>query len=269
MSNEQGYDARRRRPNVASFQSLSKFAQAVMKGDVTAVRHSISSGEDVNQTHLDKRSLLHLACFMGRSEIVKLLLNANGIRVDSKDNKWDSPLHYACKKNHDEIVSLLLEKRCPVDSRNKEGLTPLHVCASNNSLECAKLFIDQLISSSCNVSVNCSDRSGKTALHHAACNGNCDMITFLLRWGCNSNAADSEGRKPIHFAAEVDNSDCIRILIEHGARADSRDSKNRTPLHFAARSGSQTAVQTLLDLGADMTAVDKEGNNPFHFAGNV
>lgn len=43
----------------------------------------------------EKRTALHAAAFCGEAEITELLL-INGARVNSKDNKWLTPLHRAC-----------------------------------------------------------------------------------------------------------------------------------------------------------------------------
>ena len=43
----------------------------------------------------EKRSPLHSAAYCGEAEIADLLI-MNGARVNTKDNKWLTPLHRAC-----------------------------------------------------------------------------------------------------------------------------------------------------------------------------
>ena len=47
------------------------------------------------------------------------------------------------------------------------------------------------------------DRTGKTALHHAAYNGHVEMLSLLLLKGANVKAQDRSERTPLHYAAFV------------------------------------------------------------------
>ena len=47
------------------------------------------------------------------------------------------------------------------------------------------------------------DRTGKTALHHAAYNGHVEMLSLLLLKGANVKAQDRTERSPLHYAAFV------------------------------------------------------------------
>ena len=42
--------------------------------------------------------------------------------------------------------------------------------------------------------------TGKTPLHWAACNGNCDAVRLLIRAGAALDAVDDEGKTPLEFA---------------------------------------------------------------------
>ena len=50
-------------------------------------------------------------------------------------------------------------------------------------------------------SLDVGDRSGKTALHHAAYNGHIDMVSLLLVKGCNPKAVDKREKTPLNLAA--------------------------------------------------------------------
>ncbi|XP_066901045.1 apoptosis-stimulating of p53 protein 2 isoform X3 [Halyomorpha halys] len=58
---------------------------------------------------------------------------------------------------------------------------------------------------------------GITALHNAICAGHLDIVTFLVRFGCDVNAQDSDGWTPLHCAASCNNTTMVRFLVEHGA----------------------------------------------------
>ena len=51
------------------------------------------------------------------------------------------------------------------NARDKSWQTPLHVAAANRATRCAEALLTQLSN------LNMADRSGRTALHHAAQSG--------------------------------------------------------------------------------------------------
>ena len=101
-------------------------------------------------------------------EIVDLLCKS-GARVNSKDIKSLTPLHYACRSNGHEAVRILLDNQADVNSRDKNWQAPIHICAMYNSIKCAAYILEQMLN------IDVSDRSGRSALAHAAFNGNTDV----------------------------------------------------------------------------------------------
>jgi len=51
------------------------------------------------------------------------------------------------------------------------------------------------------VNLDVTDRSGKTALHHAAYNGHLEMLSLLQLKGASVKAMDRKDRTPLHCAA--------------------------------------------------------------------
>ena len=51
------------------------------------------------------------------------------------------------------------------------------------------------------VNLDVGDRTGKTALHHAAYNGHVEMVSLLLLKGASVKARDRCERTPLHYAA--------------------------------------------------------------------
>ena len=85
--------------------------------------------------------------------------------------------------------------------------------------------------------VNAHDYNGWTALHHAAFNGNVDMIVTLLAKGAEVMAKDNKGRTALHQAAISGNKRIMMALVEKGADVNAQDNNGNTALHFAAASG--------------------------------
>ena len=51
------------------------------------------------------------------------------------------------------------------------------------------------------VNLDIGDRSGKTALHHAAYNGHTELLSLLMLKGATVKAQDKRDKTPLHLAA--------------------------------------------------------------------
>ena len=101
-------------------------------------------------------------------EIVDLLCKG-GSRVNSKDVKSLTPLHYACRSNGYETVRILLDYNADVNSRDKNWQAALHICAMYSSVKCANYLLEHM------QNIDVSDRQGRSALAHASFNGNTEV----------------------------------------------------------------------------------------------
>ena len=63
---------------------------------------------------------------------------------------------------------------------------------------------------------------GKTALHHAARYGHCDIIDILLEAGANPQATDSKGRTPVDLASQYGQRTAVVRLETRGAGSPGR-----------------------------------------------
>ena len=61
-------------------------------GEVRAILEEEDGQDDINYVDGDKRSPLHAAAYHGDPEIIEILISG-GARVNTKDNKWLTPLH--------------------------------------------------------------------------------------------------------------------------------------------------------------------------------
>ena len=103
---------------------------------------------------------LHLAAQSGHENVVRLLLNCDGVDVNSStiNNviymsffflikalfKGTIPLHFAAQNGHTNVSSLLLSKAASqIAKRDFKGRTSLHFAASHGHVEMTALFIGQ------------------------------------------------------------------------------------------------------------------------------
>lgn len=76
---------------------------------------------------------LHLACFFGRVEAARQLLDADApVAEPSRNEQAVHPLHAAAARSNAELVWLLIASEAPVDARQHGGWTALQAAAANN-----------------------------------------------------------------------------------------------------------------------------------------
>ncbi|KAM9284605.1 ankyrin repeat and SOCS box protein 18 [Cariama cristata] len=173
------------------------------------------------------------------------------------------PLHEACLGGHADCVELLLEHKADPNLRSEEGLAPLHLCTTRDSLGSAKLLLRH------GATVNLpSEDGGETALHVAARHCLCDHARLYLRHGARVDARSARDETALGILcgqAPGTGEDCLqlcRLLVAHGADIDARDETRRSPLHKACGAANAGLAGFLLRRGADVNAIDYDGVSP-------
>lgn len=117
--------------------------------------------------------------------------------------------------------------------------------------------------------VHSRNKDGLTALHVAAHNGDVDIINLLIERGGSVAATDYDERTPLHVACARDQVDCSLILLLQSADVNARDSNGSTPLHYCAARGHERCAKVLMwqaPSAIDVDAVDNYGNTALHAA---
>lgn len=119
---------RRRALAINSCNSLGETALHVASatGRTDMVRLLLDAGANVNVTTASEgRTPLHLACLNGNVDLVKLLLNCATCYVDAQDYDGNTSLHLVSRAGNVKLVGLLLRHGANVDARNRHDMTPL------------------------------------------------------------------------------------------------------------------------------------------------
>jgi ankyrin repeat protein len=88
------------------------------------------------------------------------------------------------------------------------------------------------------VSVNCQNMNGTTALHVACVNQLSNIVKVLLHFLANPNLQELDfvgKRAPLHFAVENDNYEVCKLLLDFGANPNIKDAHNQTPYDFVTQ----------------------------------
>jgi ankyrin repeat protein len=147
---------------------------------------------------LPKGSALHCAIRRRHWKIVDALLSHMN-QTSVVDAYGATPLHALClqpqmDKDLDKVIEialLVLDKGCPLDALDHEGVTALHHCVVNDACELAEI----LLTHGANPNALIPD-SGVSPLMIAALEKNTYMANLLIRYGANTDQRTRTGASP-------------------------------------------------------------------------
>ena len=194
-----------------------------------------------------------------------------------------TPAFQAVLNNNIAVLKLLLAYGADINFKNyyEANIGLLIQAFSQKSYEMVEFLIKNGIDLK-----NCTDTSGKTALHHALENGfNLKIIKLLLDNGADLKATALNGKTPMHSAVEAENLKMVKFLFEQGLDINSskkqelsysiEDHSDRwilkmTPLQIAVYKKNYEIVEFLLENGADVNqrleSLEGFSSTALHFA---
>ncbi|XP_032692547.1 85/88 kDa calcium-independent phospholipase A2 isoform X7 [Lontra canadensis] len=196
-----------------------------------------SSG--LNRVNNEGQTPLHLACQMGKQEMVRVLLLCN-----ARCNVMGSigyPIHTAMKFSHKGCAEMIISMDSnQIHSKDpRYGASPLHWA---KTAEMARMLLKR------GCDVNSTSSTGNTALHVAVMRNRFDCVMALLTYGANADARGEHGNTPLHLAMSKDNVEMIKALIVFGAEVDTPNDFGETPAFIASKISKLVTRKTLLTL---------------------
>jgi len=259
-------------------------------------------GCDVNATARAQGSALTWAAREGHEEVVKMLLEQEGVNPDQADKgHCQTPLSWAAMNGHGGVVKSLLEqKEVNPDRADKDGRTPISWAAGSGHDGVVKILLEQvevnpgqpdtvygrrllswaaegghggavkLLLERVEVNPDHADRYGQTPISSAASRGHEGVVKMLLeREEVNPDQPDIYGGTPLSRAAEMGHEGVVEMLLERvEVNPDRPDTMySRTPISHAAMRGHARIVKLLLEQKeVNPDRADKEGRTPISWA---
>ena len=155
---------------------------AILKNNLKGVQSALDKGADPKNTY-DKlgNSAIHMACYKGNLEIIKLLIaKGENVHAVSGFNNYTTLL-LSAEGGHLEAFKFFLEKGVNINSKSTGKQTVLMYAANSGNAALVKFIVEK------GVDINSQDSGGWTALMHAASLGKTDAVSMLINLKANLN----------------------------------------------------------------------------------
>ncbi|CAM9965388.1 unnamed protein product [Ectocarpus sp. 4 AP-2014] len=174
--------------------------RAASGGHVGCVEQLLKNGSVIDERLLtNSNSALHLACGNGQMETVKVLLAASAA-VNAGNSYGNAPTHAALMGGHRAVVELLLKSGAEAQWTNNKGSSLLHFLAYSTAMPPADKKALALKLVKAGVNLDSKDEDGMTPLHVVGQSGDKEMATFLFENGADITIKDNKGKTPLQWA---------------------------------------------------------------------
>ncbi|CAJ0574622.1 unnamed protein product, partial [Mesorhabditis spiculigera] len=227
--------------NVSDYTPLSLAASG---GYVDIVTTLLDAGAEINSRTGSKLGIspLMLAAMNGHSEATKVLLErGSDINAQIETNR-NTALTLACFQGRTEVVRLLLQFNANVEHRAKTGLTPLMEAANGGYTEVGELLLED----GADPNTGPVPSSRDTALTIAADKGHDKFVEMLVMRNAQIDARNKKGCTALWLACNSGHTETVKILVEHGADVEIPDNRKSTPLMVAFRKGHSPVVKYMV-----------------------
>ena len=203
--------------------------KSARNGDLEVLEYFLQHGADLKLRDDQGQSLLHLAASAGQLEAVQLALKS-GLKADERNDFGQTPLHLTGESiNAKDVIAPLLAAGAPLEGRDKQGRTALHVCANWRNSEVAKAL---LVSGA---KVNAPDLHQRTPLHLAAIGRRVynrvatetAIVGVLIKGGADPELRDELGKTASEWAVVARNWDFLDALSKATFDLDTREESTK------------------------------------------
>ena len=220
------------------------------------ILNALITPETVQQTDSAGNTVLHIAMQIGIDTPTIGNILDQGANVNTRNRDGDTPLHIATRMNRREAGEYILSRGADIFSANSAGDSPLRISLSHRSGVLEWMFNPRTVAA--------RDGMGNSMLHYVALWRMDRHIPFIIRQGISTETANATGETPLFWAVHHDGASTARALLAAGANLHARDSLGNSALHSAVRWNAVNATNTLIDAGINVNAHSLNGTTPLH-----
>src|SRR5437879_5581913 len=194
---------------------------------------------------------IHEACRRGDIGAVRALIAVDPAAVDADDQHGWQPIFHAGLWRHDDVVRVLIE--AGADLAAHDGYVLHYAGEVPNNKAIVSLLVQY---GALDAHVRPTDDLSRQFLAAVFVANTGRVRSLLSRHPQLATTADGHGDQPIHHAARNGDTEIVRLLIEHGADVNAKNTRRHTVLYCAGGHGHLDTLQLLLNEGADRAAQD-------------
>lgn len=182
--------------NSENIKGLNKEFEDIIinSGSVADARKILESGINVNATDKYNRTLLYIASYFHEVELVQLLIEF-GANIDTKDIKGITPLNIGCHGDN-RIVT--------VTDESKTEKVVYH--SKFDRIKTVKVLLDN------NADINSRAKNGVTPLIRASSNGHFEIVETLFEYGADPDIQANDGSTALSQATKYNFKDIVELL---------------------------------------------------------
>ena len=263
-----------------------RLVEAVRNQDQQQVRALLNQHADVNARSSDGSTALLWAAHWNDLETAGMLIRA-GADANAANDFRMTPLSEACTNGSASLVDLLLKAGANPNTPVATGVPPIMTCARSGSADAVRI----LLAGDANVNAK-EPAQNQTALMWAAAEHHPDVVRTLIEAKADLQAHTKSGFTALHFAAREGDMESARLLLAAGVSINIRSqpdlppsaadgdqgtplagrraasatvSESATPLLVATLRAQVPLALFLLEQGADPN-INDAGLTPLHWA---
>ncbi|XP_067670660.1 serine/threonine-protein phosphatase 6 regulatory ankyrin repeat subunit A-like [Haliotis asinina] len=235
---------------------------AAWKGHREVFRFLVRRGADESVTDTYTNNILHWACHGGNVEMVTCIISEHLADIDSRGKDGHTPVMVAAGQGHTRVVTLLVEAGCDMSHVTDSGNNILHVTCAGGHITTVKYIL-----SKSSVNVNSRGKNERTAAMIAALSGHRDVFELLVSKGCDLLTTSHNSNNILHQACVGGDVGIVNYIVSAGiVDINSTGKYGRTPVMVAAEFGHIGVLELLVREGGDVNLRSGAGNTILHTA---